>query len=85
MQLPRRYFGCLPGRAHTQLFINGLTSPSIRQRLLETDNINSESASQLAESLEQAHMRASSMGQNTTTPLVASILQRNISEKLVSL
>ena len=63
-------------------FINGLTSPSIRQRLLETDNINLERASQLAESLEQAHMQAPSMGQNTTTSLVASINQRNTFEKL---
>ena len=38
-------------------FMNGLTSPSIRQRLMETDNINLERASQLAESLEQAHMQ----------------------------
>ena len=38
-------------------FMNGLTSPSIRQRLMETDNINLERASQLAESLKQAHMQ----------------------------
>ena len=64
------------------LFINGLTSPSIRQRLLETDNINLERASQLAESLEHAHIQASSMGQNTASSV--SIHQRNMFEKLVT-
>ena len=64
-------------------FINGLVSPNIRQRLLETDNIDLQRASDLAESLEQAQIQATSMGHNATTQLVASIPCKAKPEKTV--
>jgi len=58
-------------------FINGLVSPSIRQRLMESENINFQCASELAESLEQAHIQASSMGQTSSSSShVASVVSQ---------
>jgi len=54
-------------------FINGLKSSAIRQRLLETENIPLQRASELAESLERAHKQAASMGHSTGINLVALI------------
>ena len=43
-------------------FINGLSSAAIRQRLLETEDITLQRASEMADSLERAHKQATSMG-----------------------
>jgi len=56
-------------------FINGLSSPSIRQRLLESDGLDITRAYELTDSLDRAHRQPSSMEQPHASPLVASAPQ----------
>jgi len=47
-------------------FINGLKNPSIRQRLLEKDDIDLQRAADLADSLERAQLQSDSMSRVAT-------------------
>jgi len=52
-------------------FINGLSNPSIRQRLLEGHDIDLQRAAELADSLERAQLQALSMGKQAVEPTFA--------------
>ena len=54
-------------------FINGLSSSSIRQRLLERDEITLQQAFEMADNLERAYRQASVMGSASIPALTASI------------
>ena len=54
-------------------FINGLTSQTIRQRLLENNDLSLDAAKQKARALEQAQKRAESYGMNTGMDTVAAL------------
>ena len=54
-------------------FVNDLSSASIRQRLLERDEIRLQQAFEMADNLERAYRQASIMGSASITALTASI------------
>ena len=61
-------------------FINGLVSTTIRQRLLEQDEITLQRALEIADGLERAQIQASSMGREANPSLVASVPPSQVNE-----
>lgn len=65
-------------------FINGLISPTIRQRLLEMDSLELQKAHELADSLDRAQKQSSMMGKGLFQSPVVAVAPRNVSDNTMN-